>query len=89
MKSSRKSLLPRFEHDERQAFYNAQVLLRAEENNCDELIESSSEFKEDIEQHLAIEKELLPNSEDIKWIPNTKYTNNEIHHFKHWMTSEN
>ena len=89
LNSPAKQLLPRFEHDERQAFYNACLLVN-EKNTDNTLPILPCEFKADMDKHLAAELNIESSENIIKWKPIVpcKYTTQQRKTFTEWIKSE-
>ena len=85
-----KKVIPRFEHDEHQAFYDAQVFLREEKNNYEEIEELENEYRRDWEQHNKFEEEMEPEERKITaWKGSeNKYSEEEIKSFIDWLDDE-
>lgn len=85
-----KQVIPRFEHDEHQAFYDAAVFLRNEENNYEEVKEDDenvkekeSEYQLDWQFHNKHEKLLEP------WTKGKHpFDKDEIEEWKTWIENE-
>ena len=78
-----KNIIPRFEHDEHQAFYDAIIFLRNEENNYEEVKEEDNEFELDWEYHNQLEEQLEPWSGGIR-----EFDKDEIKEWKNWLAHE-
>ena len=88
--SEGKNVIPRFEHDEHQAFYDAQIFLREEEDNYEEIDEIENEYKNEWEQHNSFQEELEPEQRLItEWKGSeNEYSKEQIQTFIDWIDNE-